>query len=113
MNGFQLMAAIIRKQIEDGTIKEEAHIEEARKEIRVNEFLATCDDDDLCRLFDSAAFNRFALAYLFVTVHELKEEGIIDEEQADTIQARYKDQFEDFSAGQVLRAYRQGFRVGG
>lgn len=42
MNGYTLMAESYKKLMNEGKIEKEV----AEKEIRIYEFLATCDDDD-------------------------------------------------------------------
>ncbi|WP_176481215.1 hypothetical protein [Clostridioides difficile] len=49
MNGYEMMADSYRKLVEDGELDKEV----ADKEIRIYDFLATCDSDDLCRMVDS------------------------------------------------------------
>ena len=53
MNGYKMMAESYRQLVKRGEIDKET----ADKEIRVYDFLATCDSDDLCRMVDSSAFN--------------------------------------------------------
>jgi hypothetical protein len=64
MNGYKMTAEGYRIAMEQGKIDPEA----AEKEIRIYEFLATCDHDDLCRLIDSSAFNDIIRAYLAAAV---------------------------------------------
>lgn len=60
MDDYNFMADNYRYLMEQGKIDKD----EAEKEIRIYEFLATCDEDDICRLVDSAAFNNIIKAYL-------------------------------------------------
>lgn len=53
MNGYKLMADTDRKLVSEGKIKKEV----AEKEIRIYDFLAECDLEDLCIMVDSTAFN--------------------------------------------------------
>lgn len=46
MNGFLVMAESYKKLMEQGRIEKEV----AEKEMRIYEFLATCDSDDLHRV---------------------------------------------------------------
>lgn len=64
MNGFSLMADSYKILVDKGKIEKEV----AEKEIRIYEFLATCDTDDLCRMVDSTAFNEIIEAFLKMAV---------------------------------------------
>lgn len=72
MNGYTMMADSYRKLMNDGTIDKDS----AEKSIRIYEFLATCDKDDLCQMVDSSAFNDIIRAFLKMAVvnAELEEE---------------------------------------
>ena len=61
MNGYNLMATMYREDLksEDAEL-----VKVAEKKIKVYEFLATCDKDDLCNLIDSSAFNDFIKGYI-------------------------------------------------
>lgn len=59
MNGYEMMADSYRQLVKQGKIDKET----ADREIRVYDFLATCDSDDLCRMVDSSAFNDIIRAY--------------------------------------------------
>ena len=78
MNGYTLMAESYRKLMNEGKIDKEA----AEKEIRIQEFLATCDNDDLCRMVDSGAFNDIIRAFLKMVVDNAE---IGDEEKEKVI----------------------------
>lgn len=64
MNGYEMMADSYRQLVKQGKIDEET----ADREIRVYDFLATCNSDDLCRMVDSSAFNDIIRAYLKMAV---------------------------------------------
>ena len=51
MNGYEMTADSYRQLVKQGKIDKET----ADREIRVYDFLATCDSDDLCRMVDSSA----------------------------------------------------------
>lgn len=53
MNGYELLASSYRLLLKRGEIAED----EAAKKIRVYDFLATCDKEDIYTMVDSSAFN--------------------------------------------------------
>ena len=71
------MAESYKKLMNEGKIEKE----DAEKEIRIYEFLATCDRDDFCRMVDSTAFNDIIRAFLKMAVDnadiEEKKENVI------------------------------------
>ena len=64
MNGYTLMADSYRKLMSEGKIDKDT----AEKEIRIYEFLGSCDETDLCRMVDSSAFNDIIRAFLNMAV---------------------------------------------
>ncbi len=98
MNGFQLQADAYRKAAAQGKITQE----QADKECKVFDFLATCDDEDICNLFNSSAFNEIAKSYMRLAVRELADEGVIDEEQATAVRNRYSLLFDEKRAQEVI-----------
>ena len=77
MNGYEIMAASYRQMVKQGRIDKET----ADKEIRIYDFLATCDSDDLCRMVDSSAFNDIIRAYLKMAV----QSADIDEDAKEKV----------------------------
>ena len=59
MNGFKMMADSYRELVKQGKLSES----DARREIEIYEFLATCSQDDIYRLVDSSAFNDIIKAF--------------------------------------------------
>lgn len=61
MNGYKMLADSYKQLLE----REEpgADKESIEKSIKALEFLATCDDMEICKLFDSSAFNNITKAY--------------------------------------------------
>ena len=98
MNGFRLQAYSYKKAAEQGI---NTH-EQADKECKVFDFLATCDNDDICNLFNSSAFNEIAKSYMRIAVHELANEGIIDDEQAIAVRNRFAILFDEKRAQEVI-----------
>ena len=97
MNGFKIMADSYRKLADEGKITKK----EAEKDCKAFDFLATCDDDDICNLFDSGAFNDIAKSYMRIAVKELIEERVIDEEQGQAIKNRFALLFSEKTAKEV------------
>lgn len=72
--------------------------ETADKEIRIYDFLATCDSDDLCRMVDSSAFNDIIRAYLKMAV----QSADIDEDAKEKVVGQLRWLFDEKTAKQVL-----------
>ena len=98
MNGFTLLSDSYKKALEQGEISKE----EADKKCRVYDFLASCDQDDFCNMFDSSAFNEIAKSYMRLAVRELTDEGTIDEEQAKAVRNRFSLLFDEKQAHEVI-----------
>lgn len=64
MNGYEMMAESYRQLVKHGEIDKET----ADKEIRIYDFLATCDTEDICRMVDSSAFNDIIRAFVEMAV---------------------------------------------
>ena len=73
--------------------------ETAEKEIRIYEFLATCDKDDLCRMVDSTAFNDIIRAFLKMAI----DNADIDERAKENIKNQLRWIFDEKSAKEVLQ----------
>lgn len=99
MNDYKLIADAYKKAAEDGNLTKE----QAAKECKVLDFLNICDEEDICNMFNSAAFNEIAKAYLRIAVRELTEEETITEEQARAIRNRYALLFSEKTAQDVLK----------
>ena len=97
MNGFKILADSYRKAEQEGTMSKG----EVENKIRVYDFLATCNDDDICNMFDSGAFNEIAKGYMRIAVKELIEENVIDEEQGQAVKNRYALLFSEKTAKEV------------
>ena len=94
MNGYEMMADSYRQLVKQGKIDEET----ADREIRVYDFLATCDSDDLCRMVDSSAFNDIIRAYLKMAV----QSADIDEDSRNKVVRQLRWLFDEKTAKQVL-----------
>ena len=94
MNGYEMMADSYRQLMKQGRIEKDT----ADKEIRIYDFLATCDSDDLCRMVDSSAFNDIIRAYLKMAV----QSADIDEDAKEKVVGQLRWLFDEKTAKQVL-----------
>ncbi len=99
MDGFKIMSESYRKAAEKGMITKE----QAVKDCRIFDFLAMCDEEDICTLFDSSAFNEIAKSYMRIAVKELVEEGKLEEEQAREVRNRFSLLFDEKKAAEVWK----------
>lgn len=94
MNGYTMMADSYRQLVKQGKIDKGT----ADREIRVYDFLATCDSDDLCRMVDSSAFNDIIRAYLKTAV----QSADIDEDAREKVVGQLRWLFDEKTAKEVL-----------
>ena len=94
MNGYEMMANSYRQLVKQGKIDKET----ADREIRVYDFLTTCNSDDLCRMVDSSAFNDIIRAYLKMAV----QSADIDEDAREKVVGQLRWLFDEKTAKQVL-----------
>lgn len=96
MNGYEMMADSYRQLVKQGKIDKET----ADREIRVYDFLSTCDSDDLCRMVDSSAFNDIIRAYLKMAV----QSADIDEDAREKVVGQLRWLFDEKTAKEVLES---------
>ncbi len=94
MNGFKMMADSYRKLVSDGTITEE----QAKRDIEIYDFLATCNQDDFCRMVDSSAFNDIIRAFLRLAVKNAE----LSKKSEDKMLNQLSWIFDEMSAKEVL-----------
>ena len=94
MNGYKMMAESYKKMMNEGKIDKTV----AEKEIRIYEFLATCDSDDICRMVDSSAFNDIIRAFVKMAVNNA---NIGDKEKQEVI-SQLRWIFDEKTAREVL-----------
>jgi hypothetical protein len=94
MNGYEMMAESYRQLVKRGEIDKET----ADKEIRVYDFLATCDSDDLCRMVDSSAFNDIIRAFVEMAV----KNADIDEDSRNKVVGQLRWLFDEKMAKEIL-----------
>lgn len=99
MNGYTLMADSYRKLMNEGKITKEC----AEKEIRIYDFLATCDKDDLCIMVDSSAFNDIIRSFLSLAI----KEADIDEKTQEKLFNQLRWIFDVKQAKEVLEDYER------
>lgn len=97
MNGYALFAESYRKLMNEGKIEKEV----AEKEIRVYEFLSTCDEDDLCCIVDSGALNDIIRAFVKSAVVNAD----IEEKEKEKVIAQLRFIFDEKQAKEVLQKY--------
>lgn len=97
MNGYETMSENYKILMQRGEIEKEA----AEKAIRVYDFLAGCDTDDLCEMIDSSAFNDLIRAFL---VRAVTSAGL-DDDTIDQIMQQLRYIFDGQTAKEVLEAH--------
>lgn len=80
MNGYKLIADSYRK-VAQGADKETTEFME--KKIRIYDFLATCDKDDMRELYNSSAFNDFIKTSCQLAIEDA---GIEEEKQKEVLE---------------------------
>lgn len=97
MNGFSIMADSYKLLVKQGKMTEE----QARRSIEIYEFLATCKQDDFCKMVDSSAFNDIIRAFLKKAIKGAE----LDEMSEDKVMNELHYLFDDLSCKEVLNKY--------
>lgn len=95
MNGFSVMADSYRMLVKQGKVTEK----QVKRDIEIYDFLATCNNDDFCRMVDSSAFNNIIIAFLKKAV---KGAGLDIHEEKLVVELRYL--FDGMTAKEVLQS---------
>ena len=73
----------------------------ARRTVEIYEFLATCNQDDFCKMVDSSAFNDIIRAFLKKAINGAE----LDEKSKDSMMNELRYLFDDLSAKEILSKY--------
>lgn len=94
MNGYELMSESYKKMLNEGRINKET----ADRKIRIYDFLAACDNDDLCYMIDSGAFNDIVRAYLSYAVNNAD----IDDGSREKVLSQIRWVFDEHTAKDIV-----------
>ena len=96
MNGYQFQADAYRQYLEQHP-NEENNVYMERC-IKVNEFLATCTNDDIEELYNSSAFNEITKAYVKRAMQNLG----FKEKEVEAVQDEIKWLHDTIGAGLIV-----------
>ena len=93
MNGYETLADACKRLLEQGDLseKEESYV---RRQLRIYQFLATCDEADRGILFDSGAFNDYVIRFVKTA---MQQAGVSEQERQQSI-AELEQLFADYHA---------------
>ena len=95
MNGFEVVAESYRNLVRKG----EAAEEQVKRDIEIYDFLAKCNNDDLCRMIDSSAFNDIIKAIVKVSLKKAR----IDKKTEEKILNEIRYIFDEMTAKEILK----------
>ena len=100
MNGYKMLADSYRQVLEgDGSQGiDKAAVE---KKIKVLDFLATCDAEEIQELFNSSAFNDIVRGYFLMAMQNMD----LEEEKISQIIQNLKNLFDMVTAGEAEKYY--------
>ena len=101
MNGYELLADSYRSLVKEETDKKT--ITELKKKIKILDFLAICDTEEKCYLFDSSAFNDIFKGYTNKVVDNLLVNEDINQEQADKLKFSFSGILNEMNAEEALK----------
>ncbi len=90
---FKMVADTYRRLVRKGELTEE----QAKKDIRIYDFLAECDQEDLYKLIDSSAFNDIIKAIVKLSLRNIK----MDEETGSKILREMDHTFDEMTVKDV------------
>lgn len=85
MNGYKLTADAYR------ALKKKDPEADVDSNIKVLDFLATCNDEDICNLFNSSAFNSICRGYVELALKDFTE---LDDDLKSDISQRVASMFD-------------------
>lgn len=94
MNGFKSIAEGYRNLVKQGKITEE----QAKRNIEIYEFLATCDTDDFCTMIDSSAFNDIIRGFVKLAV----KKADLDQKSQEKVIDQLRWLFDEKTAKEIL-----------
>lgn len=98
MNGYTMMAETYKRAIANA--EPGLDIESMNQSIKAFEFLATCSDAEICKLFDSSAFNEIMMSYVRTAVNSLE---CLDDEQKAAVRNEVRALLSEKSASEILQ----------
>lgn len=96
-NEYSMIAENYRYLLERGKLEQDI----AEKEIRIYDFLAVCDKDDICRMVDSSAFNDIIRSFTKMAI----ENAGIDEKSQERVLNQLRWIFDEKKAKEVLASF--------
>ena len=101
MNGYTMLAESYKKLLKEGKVTEE----EAKKNIKVMEFLAECSEEEINIMFDSAAFNEIMKAYVRRAINNA---DLGEEEEKEEIKSKIMNELRwllsEKTAGEIMKS---------
>lgn len=100
MNGYTMLAESYKKLLHEGKVTEE----EAKKNIKVMEFLAECSEEEINIMFDSAAFNEIMKEYVRRAINNA---DLGEEEEKEEIKSKIMNELRwllsEKTAGEIMK----------
>ena len=101
MHGYTMLAESYKKLLQEGKVTEE----EAKKNIKVMEFLAKCSEEEINIMFDSAAFNEIMKEYVRRAINNA---DLGEEEEKEEIKSKIMNELRwllsEKTAGEIMKS---------